>query len=114
MDLGLAGATAVVNGGSKGMGRAAAECLAAEGVRVAVLARTKSVLDETVDGLLAAGSPDAIGIPTDLTNDDDVRAAFAAIAERWDALNVLINAAGPVDVGVRPFEALDDAEWHAT
>ena len=44
MDLGLAGATAVVNGGSKGMGRAAAECLASEGARVAVLARTKGVL----------------------------------------------------------------------
>src|SRR5947208_16715813 len=99
MDLGLAGATAVVNGGSEGMGRAAAECLASEGARVAVLARTKGVLDETVDALRAAGSPDAVGIPTDLTDEDDVRAAFATIGDRWHAVNILINAAGPVDVG---------------
>jgi NAD(P)-dependent dehydrogenase (short-subunit alcohol dehydrogenase family) len=45
MDLGLAGATVVVNGGSKGMGRAAAESIAAEGARVAVLARGKEALD---------------------------------------------------------------------
>ncbi|HEY7136366.1 MAG TPA: SDR family NAD(P)-dependent oxidoreductase, partial [Acidimicrobiia bacterium] len=40
MDLGLAGATAVVQGGTQGMGRAAAECFAEDGARVAVLART--------------------------------------------------------------------------
>jgi NAD(P)-dependent dehydrogenase (short-subunit alcohol dehydrogenase family) len=43
MDLGLSDATAVVSGGSKGMGRAVAECLAREGARVAVLARTEAV-----------------------------------------------------------------------
>ena len=39
MDLGIAGATAVVTGGSKGMGRAVAEVLAGEGARIAVMAR---------------------------------------------------------------------------
>ena len=114
MDLGFDGATAVINGGSKGMGRAAAECLAADGAKVAVLARGKAALDETVEALLAAGSPDAVGISTDLTNDDDVRAAFAQVGERWGNLNVLVNAAGPVEVGMVGFEQLDDAEWHAT
>ena len=114
MDLGLAGATAVVNGGSKGMGRAAAECLAAEGAKVTVLARTKSALDETVEAMRAAGSPDPLGIPTDLTSNAEVRAAFAQLEERWGALNVLVNAAGPVDVGIKRFEELDDDEWMAT
>jgi NAD(P)-dependent dehydrogenase (short-subunit alcohol dehydrogenase family) len=114
VDLGLGGAATVVNGGSKGMGRAAAECLAAEGAKVAVLARTPSALDETVAALVTAGSPDAVGIPTDLTDDAAVAAAFAAVGERWGSLNVLVNAAGPVDVGVRPFEQLDDDEWLAT
>ena len=41
MDLGLAGAAVVVQGGTKGMGRAAAECFAADGARVAVLARPR-------------------------------------------------------------------------
>jgi NAD(P)-dependent dehydrogenase (short-subunit alcohol dehydrogenase family) len=114
MDLGFDGATAVVSGGSKGMGRAAAECLAAEGAKVAVLARSQGALDATVDAMRTAGSPDAIGISTDLMSDGDVRRAFALLGERWGALNVLVNAAGPVDVGIGPFEALDDDEWMAT
>jgi 3-oxoacyl-[acyl-carrier protein] reductase len=48
MDLGLSGATAVVQGGTQGMGRAAAECFAVDGARVAVLARTQADLDTTV------------------------------------------------------------------
>lgn len=114
MDLGLRDATVVVNGGSKGMGRAAAECFAAEGARVALLARGKDALDATVERLHELGSPNALGIPTDLTDDAQVVAAFERIAGRWDQLNVLVNAAGPVDVGVAPFDELDDDEWNAT
>ena len=51
MDLGFADATAVVTGGSKGMGRAVAEVLAADGARVAVMARGREALDETVAAL---------------------------------------------------------------
>ena len=80
MDLGLAGAAVVVSGGSKGMGRAAAESIAAEGARVAVLARRPEALDETVAALRERGSPDAIGIRADLTQTDEVDAAFAELA----------------------------------
>jgi 3-oxoacyl-[acyl-carrier protein] reductase len=114
VDLGLRDATVVINGGSKGMGRAAAECFAAEGAKVAVLARSKAPLDETVEALLAAGSADAVGIPTDLTSAHDVTSAFAQVGERWGALNVLVNAAGPVDVGIGKFVDIDDDEWFAT
>jgi 3-oxoacyl-[acyl-carrier protein] reductase len=114
MDLGLTNAACVVNGGSKGMGRAAAECLAGEGARVAVLARTPQALDATVEALRARGAADAVGIPTDLTDRASVDAAFATVGERWGELNVLINAAGPVDVGIGDIEKLDDDEWHAT
>jgi len=114
MDLGLAGANAVVSGGSKGMGRAAAECLAAEGANVAVLARGRDALDETVAALENLGSPDAIGITTDLTDAAQVQRAFAQLGECWGSLNVLVNAAGPVEVGIKRFEDLDDAEWLAT
>ena len=62
MDLGLRDATAVVTGGSSGMGRAAAECLADDGARVAVFARRKDELDETVAALRERGSPDPVGL----------------------------------------------------
>jgi NAD(P)-dependent dehydrogenase (short-subunit alcohol dehydrogenase family) len=114
VDLGLKGAAVVVTGGSKGMGRAAAECFATEGARVAVLARGRAALDQTVAALQAAGSPDVLGISTDLTARDDVEAAFAGIGERWHECNVLVNAAGPVEVGIKRFEDLDDTEWLAT
>lgn len=112
MDLGLTDATVVVGGGSRGMGLAAARCFAADAARVAVLARTRPALEEAVELLRAAGSHDAIGIPTDLTSHADVEAAFAQVEERWGALNVLVNAAGPVGIG--PFETLDDDAWRAT
>jgi len=112
MDLGLRDATVVVSGGSRGMGMAAARCFAAEGARVAVLARTRADLDRAVATLRAAGSLDAIGIQADLTVRAEVDAAFAQLATRWDALNVLVNAAGPVGVG--RFEDLGDDAWHAT
>jgi NAD(P)-dependent dehydrogenase (short-subunit alcohol dehydrogenase family) len=114
MNLGLNGAVAVISGGSKGMGRAAAECIAAEGARVAILARGREALDDTVATLRDAGSPDAVGITTDLTVAADVEAAFAQVSERWGECNVLVNAAGPVEVGVGRFEDIDDAEWKAT
>ncbi|CAO5147149.1 Short-chain dehydrogenase [Frankia sp. AiPs1] len=115
MDLGLGGAKVVVSGGSKGMGRAAAERFAAEGAEVAVLARGKEALDETVAALRELGAPEAYALPTDLTDPTSVQAAFDSVTQRWDGqLNVLVNAAGPVDVGVRGFDDLDDDEWQAT
>lgn len=114
MDLGLAGAAVVVSGGSQGMGRAAAEVFAQEGARTAVLARGKAGLDEAVAALMTLGAPDAVGLPADLTDRAQVEAAFAAVGERWGGLNVLVNAAGPVDVGLGRFDDLEDAEWQAT
>ncbi|MBI2705227.1 MAG: SDR family oxidoreductase [Actinobacteria bacterium] len=86
----------------------------AEGARVAVLARGQADLDETVSVLRDLGAPDAVGLRADLTAADQVVAAFEALEARWHALNVLVNAAGPVDVGVGRFAEIDDAEWFAT
>jgi NAD(P)-dependent dehydrogenase (short-subunit alcohol dehydrogenase family) len=114
MDLGLRDATVVVNGGTKGMGRAAAEAFAAEGARVAVLARGREGLDETVAALLAGGAGEAVALQADITAGEQVAGSFRLVEERWGALNVLVNATGPVEVGVRKFGDLDDAEWAAT
>ncbi len=95
MDLGLDGAAAVVTGGSKGMGRAAATYLAEDGARVCVIARGQKALDETVAMLETAGSPDAFGLSVDLGRADEIEAAFLRIGERWGEINCLVNTIGP-------------------
>lgn len=95
MDLGLAGATAVVTGGSKGIGGAAAHCLAEDGARVCILARGQAALDEAVAALRAAGSREAFALSVDLGNADDIAAAFRTISARWGELNCLVNTIGP-------------------
>ncbi len=113
MDLGLRDATVVVAGGTSGMGRAAAECFAADGARVAVFARSQGDLDATAAALAKLGSPDAVGISVDLFDHESVDAAMAQLGERWGHLNALVNAAGPLDGGVKPFEEFSDDDWHA-
>ena len=112
MDLGLTNATVVVAGGTTGMGRAAAQCFAEDGARVAVLARSKEALLETAEALTASGSPDAIGIPADLFDTGSVNAAIEQIRERWGHLNALVNAGGPMHGGLKTFETYTDEEWH--
>jgi len=109
MNLGLSDATAVIAGGTRGMGRATAELLAAEGCRVAVLGRTESDLRATERALRERGAPDALGLRTDLLDTASVQAAFAEVDRRWGALNALVCAAGPTSDGT--IEDLDDGRW---
>jgi len=96
MDLGFQGASAVVTGGTQGMGFSAAMMMAADGAKVGVLARTQGDLDKTVAALLKAGAPDAVGLKADLRDRASVDAAFAEVGERWGGqLNALVNATGP-------------------
>ncbi len=110
MDLGIADATAVVTGGSKGMGRAVAEILATDGARVAVMARGREALDETAASLTALGSPDVMGLSVDMTDPASIDAGFDEVRERWGPLNILVHTIGP---GAGRFEELDDSGWDA-
>ena len=110
MDLGFTGSKAVVTGGSKGMGLAIAETLAAEGASVAVMARNKDALDAAVEALREAGAPDAVGISVDMADADSIAAGFATVAERWGQLNTLVHTIGPGD---GYFEQMEDADWQA-
>jgi NAD(P)-dependent dehydrogenase (short-subunit alcohol dehydrogenase family) len=112
VDLGLGGAAAVVTGGTQGMGRSAAEFLARDGARVAVLARTPAACDETARALRALGSPDALGLAVDVGDAAALEAAFAGLGERWGALNALVNTVGPGVTGT--IDELDDAAWRAS
>jgi 3-oxoacyl-[acyl-carrier protein] reductase len=95
MDLGLKDATAVVVGGGRGMGFATARCFADDGARVAVVGRSRAVLDRAAEELTRRGSPDAIGIVADVGDAEAVEKLFTDVEERWNGeLNVLINAVG--------------------
>ena len=111
MDLGFADATAVVAGGTRGIGLATAVCLAEHGARVGVVGRDEDRLVKTAATLTAAGSPDVLVLRADLGSASDVDAVFDTVDGRWGALNVLVNAAGPVGAG--RFDELDDAAWKA-
>src|ERR1700753_4165805 len=110
MDLGLAGSTAVVTGGSKGMGLAIAQTLAAEGASVAVMARGRAALDAAVESLRAAGAPHALGNSVDMTDASSIMSAFDEVSDRWGRLNSLVHTIGPGD---GYFEQMNDAEWDA-
>jgi NAD(P)-dependent dehydrogenase (short-subunit alcohol dehydrogenase family) len=110
MDLGLSNATAVVVGGGRGMGLAAARCLADDGARVAIVGRTRSVLDEAAEDLASRGSPDALGLVADVTDAEAAQRVFDEVSHRWQGeLNILVNVAGPGAVGA--FEDLADDQW---
>lgn len=112
MDLGLRDATAVVTGGTKGMGRATAELFARDGARVALLARNEDDLSEAVEALRTLGSPDPVGISTDVADAGSIGAAFGQLADRWGALNILVNTVGPGLTGT--IDEFDDAAWEQT
>ncbi len=104
MDLELAGKAAIVTGGSRGIGRAIALALAAEGANVAICARGRERLRETEAELRRLGV-DAVGVPTDMTNPGDVDRLVSAAARRFGRLDVLVNNVGGADA------ADDDAAW---
>jgi 3-oxoacyl-[acyl-carrier protein] reductase len=104
MDLGLDGARALVGGGSGGLGGAIAAALAAEGARVALVARPSDRLDDAV-----AQTPGSIAVPTDLSTTEGPAAAVAATVEALGGLDlVLVNSGGPPP---GRFEDLDEAAW---
>jgi 3-oxoacyl-[acyl-carrier protein] reductase len=97
VDLGIAGRVALIAGGSKGMGRRAAEILAADGVRVAIvgLEVDKRDLDEAVETITAAGGQ-AIGIAADMTVKEQVESAVSACRSSLGDPDILIiNVNGP-------------------
>lgn len=112
MDLGFADATALIAGGTRGIGLATAVCLAEHGARVGVIGRNDARLTKVAATLAAAGSPEVLTLAADLGSASDVDAAFETVRIRWSALNVLVNAAGPAGAG--RFEDLGDAAWAAT
>lgn len=111
MELGLEGRTAVITGGSKGIGKAIAKGLATEGVNVVLLARGKELLEQTADELMRTSDVTVLAVPTDITNMDSVKAAAATTAEQFKTIHILVNnAGGPIRRMERQI-TWSDEEW---
>lgn len=105
----LSGKTAVVTGGSKGLGEQAAHALAEAGADVALVSRTRADLDAVAADIRTATDRRAVGFVADVTRDADIRAMVAAVTAEFGQIDVLINNAGIG--GTTPVRDLDEAEW---
>jgi 3-oxoacyl-[acyl-carrier protein] reductase len=109
MDLGLRGRRAIVTGGSKGLGRAIAAELVAEGAAVAICSRNPAELDETAAELAASGGS-VTALPCDVTDPAQVESFMTAAASALGGADILVNNAGAARPG--RFAALTDDDWH--
>jgi 3-oxoacyl-[acyl-carrier protein] reductase len=105
---GLSGSIALVTGAGRGIGRATALALAAEGVRVALAARSAAELQEVRAEIEQAGG-EAIAFPADLSDVEVPRLLVTGVVEALGGLDILINNAG-FAVG-RPISATTAEEW---
>jgi len=101
------GRIAVVTGGGRGIGRAVAEALSADGWTVVVCGRTEADLDATVGSLPGEG----LAVVADVSDVDDVERLFSAVDDRYGRIDLLFNNAGiaapPVPIDELPIEAWD-------
>ncbi|MER7517892.1 SDR family oxidoreductase [Streptomyces sp. NPDC126499] len=107
----LSGRTALVTGGSSGIGKAIARALALAGASVVIVARREAELKAAVDELTAGGA-EASGVSGDLSTRDGIRAAAEAAAAVYGEPDILVNSAG---INLRPpLPELSEDVWDRT
>lgn len=106
----LKGATAVITGGARGIGRGIALELAKEGVRCAIadLPDVSAERDETLKQLGALG-PQPIALDVDVRDEQQVRAMADAAIAQLGSIDILVNNAGVIRIG--PVAAFSEADW---
>jgi 3-oxoacyl-[acyl-carrier protein] reductase len=110
VNLGISGRNALVTGASSGLGLAIARELAAEGVRVAMVARRGDVLALEADAITALGGH-ALPITGDVTSADDIARITRTARESLGGIDILVaNAGGPPST---TFATTDDAQYAA-
>jgi 3-oxoacyl-[acyl-carrier protein] reductase len=110
MDLGLRGKAALVTAASKGMGKACAMGLAAEGARVLISARTEGDVRAAADEIRAKTGAEVIGMAADVTRPEDIKAMGDRARQAFGGADILVaNSGGPPRGG---FEQMSDAQWH--
>lgn len=85
---------AIVTGGTKGIGRAIAEALLAEGISVCIAARKQNEIDDAVKELDQNGEGRAVGFPCDVRDYDQVKELMAYAVKELGGIDFLINNAG--------------------
>lgn len=109
MDLELAGKTALVTGGSKGIGRAVARTLAAEGARVMICARDPEALNRTAGEIERTEGGPVLTVAADLSLEAEVSRVAALAVARLGRLDILVNNAGAIKAG--DFLTTPDTTW---
>ncbi len=110
MDLGLTGKTALVTAASKGMGKACALGLAAEGARVVMCARTDVDLQAAAEDVRGKTGALVVAMPADVTRADQVKALVARAHEAFGGVDILVANAGGPPRGY--FDELSDEQWY--
>jgi 3-oxoacyl-[acyl-carrier protein] reductase len=111
MELGLAGRPALVAAASKGLGKACAAALAAEGARVAICAREEGPLEAAREELAASSGADVVAIPADVSTEEGAVGFVRRASEALGGCQILVaNAGGPPAGGVLGFDDEDIRE----
>ncbi|HEX7968936.1 MAG TPA: short-chain dehydrogenase/reductase, partial [Stellaceae bacterium] len=105
MDLGLSGRKAMITGASKGIGRAAARLMAAEGCDLVLVARTAADLEAARDEIRAQHNVGVSVVPLDLSQGDAAR----GLARDFPDIDILVNNAGAIPGGT--VEEIEEARW---
>jgi 3-oxoacyl-[acyl-carrier protein] reductase len=105
MEISLAGRTALVTGGSKGIGLAIATRFAASGADVAIIARGRAALDDAIKGIASPGRR-IIGVTGDVAVAADVKRAYDEAMAALGKIDIVVNNAGTS--ATSPFEKLTD------
>lgn len=108
VEMGLKDKVAVITGASHGIGRAAAERLAAEGARVALVSRTQTDLDQAAADIQGATGSEVRGVAADVRDEHSVQAMIDTVTGLWGRLDILVNNAGTSSAAT--FEAMTDEQ----
>lgn len=109
MDLGLQGKRALITGASKGIGRAIAEGLAAEGARVVVASRDGAACERAAQEILQGHGSEAFGTSCDMGDIVAVDKLADYCREHLDGIDILVNNTGGPPFG--PVSAVDSDTW---
>jgi 3-oxoacyl-[acyl-carrier protein] reductase len=113
MNLGLKDKVALVAAGSRGLGRAVAEELAAEGASLVLCARDAATLAETTAAIADETGAHVLGVPADVTDAAQVKRLVASGIDRFGGIDILVTNAGGPPAG--RFDQLTQEQWeHAT